>query len=264
MNCSFCVGTKRKKHFMTADEFKTLASKIRPHTGFLYFHLMGEPTLHPMLGDFLTYAKELGFKVIITTNGSLLPKVNELMLESGALHKVSISLHSFEANDGFTEEEYFGGCLDFADAASKKGIITVFRLWNDGGENKLNEKIMALLHQRFGEKFAENARGIKIRDNLFIEKGQKFEWPLHSQTSCDKITCYGLRDHIGVLCDGTVVPCCLDYDGTEALGNLFDDTLENILASDKALRFKKMIEQGLAPSEMCKTCGFVQKRFLHM
>ena len=264
MNCSFCVGTKRKKHFLTVEEFEHLATKIKPHTDYLYFHLMGEPTLHPLFDNFLKIAEKIGFKVIITTNGTLLAKVGNSLLNSEALHKVSISLHSFEANDDISEEEYFNGCLDFADIASEKGIITVFRLWNDGGKNKLNDKILSMLHQRFGENWSENDRGIRIRNKLFIEKGKKFEWPLHSETVTETITCYGMRDHVGVLCDGTVVPCCLDYDGNEPLGNLFDNSLDEILATPKAVNFKKMIEQGKAPCEMCKTCGFVQKRFLHI
>ena len=38
---------------MTVEDFTVLASKIRSHTDFLYFHLMGEPTLHPHLKELL-------------------------------------------------------------------------------------------------------------------------------------------------------------------------------------------------------------------
>lgn len=264
MNCSFCVGTTRKKHFLTSDEFEYLASRIKPHTDFLYFHLMGEPTLHPLLEEFLFISEKLGFKVIITTNGTLLSSVGDVLLNCSALHKVSISLHSFEANNCIAEVDYFNECINFADLASQKGIITVFRLWNDGGENKLNGKILSFLHDRFGYDWSENDRGIRVRNKLFIEKGKKFDWPLHSETVTENITCYGMRDHIGVLCDGTVVPCCLDYDGNEPLGNLFENSLDEILSTPKAIKFKKMIESGKAPCEMCKRCGFVQKRFLHI
>ena len=50
--CSFCAGTTRKKHFMTREEFEFLVARLRPYTDFLYFHLMGEPTAHPLIGDF--------------------------------------------------------------------------------------------------------------------------------------------------------------------------------------------------------------------
>ena len=78
--CSFCAGTTRKKHFMTREEFAFLADRLRPYTDFLYFHLMGEPTAHPLIGDFLATAHARGFRVILTTNGTLLPKVADTLL----------------------------------------------------------------------------------------------------------------------------------------------------------------------------------------
>lgn len=263
MNCSFCVGTSRKKHFLSLDEFVFLVKRLRNHTDFLYFHLMGEPTLHPLLEDFLRISYELGFKVIITTNGTLLPAVESIILDSKAVFKVSISLHSFEANNGIDREGYFDGCFSFADKSSKKGIITVFRLWNEGGECALNDEIIDLLKSRFDGEWADNSKGIRIRKKLFVEYGERFDWPLHSLLETQNITCYGLKDHVGVLCDGSVVPCCMDYDGNAVLGNLFDNELCDILNSEKAIFFKNSLHNGVAPCEMCRKCGFAQKKFLN-
>lgn len=260
LNCSFCAGTSRKKHFMTVDEFKILTAKIRPYTDYLYFHLMGEPLLHPNLKDFLDIAGKMGFKVIITTNGTLLKKVSDVLLESKALFKVSISLHSFEANQNDVNmTEYLSDCFDFADKSSKQGTITVFRLWNGGGLDGLNEDIIGSLKSRFSDgDWEDNTRGIRIREKLFLEFGKKFDWPLHSPLETERIRCYGMKDQIGVLCDGTVVPCCMDYDGNAGFGNLFDSELEEILLSQKAVAFKIGLDSGNAPSKLCRTCGFAQ------
>ena len=51
LSCSFCPGTKREKRFMSAEDFSILAAKLRPHTEYLYLHLMGEPLLHPEFED---------------------------------------------------------------------------------------------------------------------------------------------------------------------------------------------------------------------
>ena len=85
LNCRFCPGTKRAKEAMTEEEFSILLPKIRPYAAYLYFHLMGEPLLHPKLERFLTLAGEAGFKVILTTNGTLLKKQQEMLLRSPAL-----------------------------------------------------------------------------------------------------------------------------------------------------------------------------------
>lgn len=258
--CSFCAGTTRKKHFMTREEFAFLADRLRPYTDFLYFHLMGEPTAHPLIGDFLATAHARGFRVILTTNGTLLPKVADTLLAAPALFKTSLSLHAFEANSGIDFEPYLQGCFDFADRASQKGIISVFRLWNDGGKNTKNGEILAALKARFPGEWTPNTKGIRIRKKLFIENGDAFIWPPMA-APCGRIACYALKDHIGVLCDGSVVPCCLDSDGSLVLGNLFETPLDEILSSVKTLDFRKSLDKNEPPTEFCRKCGFAQTKF---
>lgn len=258
--CSFCAGTTRKKHFMTREEFAFLVSRLRPYTDFLYFHLMGEPTAHPLIGDFLATAHARGFRVILTTNGTLLPKVADTLLAAPALFKTSLSLHAFEANSGIDFEPYLQGCFDFADRASQNGIISVFRLWNDGGKNTKNGETLAALKARFPGEWTPNTKGIRIRKKLFIENGDAFIWPPMA-APCERIACYALKDHIGVLCDGSVVPCCLDSDGSLVLGNLFETPLDEILSSVKTLDFRKSLDKNEPPTEFCRKCGFAQTKF---
>ena len=140
LSCSFCHGTKRAGRFMSVEEFRHAAGEARAFGEYLYFHLMGEPLLHPDLGEFLDIAYKLGFKVIITTNRTLLDSCRDVLLSSPALFKVSISLHSFEANDesdGF--DEYLDSCFTFCRDAAEKGVIAVMRLWNLGGLESKND-----------------------------------------------------------------------------------------------------------------------------
>ncbi|MCQ2385627.1 MAG: hypothetical protein MJ078_03000, partial [Clostridia bacterium] len=53
LSCSFCPGTGRAKRFMTMEEYETVLQKLSGVTRYLYLHVMGEPLLHPLLGDFL-------------------------------------------------------------------------------------------------------------------------------------------------------------------------------------------------------------------
>ena len=118
LSCRFCPGTKRSKKAMTEEELAVLLPKIRPYTDYLYFHLMGEPLLHKNLERFLEMAGSYGFKVILTTNGTLLKKQQEMLLSSPALHKVNISLHAFEANDlSVPFAQYLSDCFEFCKKA---------------------------------------------------------------------------------------------------------------------------------------------------
>ena len=95
LTCPFCPGTRREKGFLSPVDFRLLAGRIRPHTRYLYLHLMGEPLLHPHLAQLLEIGAELDFSLMITTNGTLLPRQEPLLLASPAVEKVSVSLHSF-------------------------------------------------------------------------------------------------------------------------------------------------------------------------
>ena len=264
--CSFCHGTRREPKFMSVEEFTHAVSEIKGNAEYLYFHLMGEPLLHPELEIFLNIAHEYGFKVIITTNGTLLREKAEILLSSPALHKVSISLHSFEANAVCESlESYLEGCFDFCKKASDKGIISVMRLWNIGGLEELNGRIISAMHEFFdtdtNEPWKELYSGFRIKSRVFLEWGNLFEWPDidGKEYGCNH-SCYGLRDQFGVLSDGTVVPCCLDADGAVNLGNIFKESLTDILNSPRALALAESFRQRKVTEELCIKCGYASKR----
>lgn len=260
LRCRFCPGTKRVPRFLTATEFRTLAEKIRPHSDYLYFHLMGEPLLHPELGSLLDIAGELGFRVILTTNGTLLSQREALLLSSPAVHKCNLSLQSFEANDRGEISNYVNQCATFARHAGEAGKLCVLRLWNRNGEDTLNRQIMALLHAAFSGEWEETARGTRLAPRVWLEEGDKFDWPdLRADDRGESCFCYGLRDQVGVLCDGTVVPCCLDHEGDIPLGNLFEQDLDEILASPRAQAMREGFSRRRAVEELCRRCGYARR-----
>ena len=262
LRCHFCPGTKRTPHVMDEADFTILAAKLRPWTDFLYFHLMGEPLCHPQLSQYLTIAGKLGFQVILTTNGTLLPRQQEMLLQSPGLHKVNISLHAFEANDlAIPFDAYLSGCFAYGQAAAGKKL-TVYRLWNQGGADARNGQILAALERFFPKPWITEPRGTRIGDKVYLEYGDKFDWPdLAAPDSGERCFCYGLRDQIGVLCDGTVVPCCLDHEGDIPLGNLLTQELSQILASPVARRIYDGFSQGKAVMPLCRRCGYAHQRF---
>lgn len=233
--------------------------QLTDQTKYIYYHLMGEPLTHPEIGTFMKTAKERGFHSILTTNGTLLDTRGDELIGAG-LHKVNLSIHSFEGQDEDAFEKYMNKVVDFADAASKAGIIIVFRLWNRGCDGGRNEIILSYLQDRFQEEWIENNRGIRIRDKIYLEWGDRFEWP--DKEACDygnKVFCYGLRDHFGILCDGTVVPCCLDSDGVIPLGNVFQEEIKDILSTERATAIVKGFDRRVAVEELCRRCGYAQR-----
>lgn len=259
MSCSFCHGHKRAPKRMSKDEFSVILGKLREQTKFIYYHLMGEPLTHPLLPEFIRMAGEQGYKSIITTNGTLLKKRGEELLLLG-VHKVNISLHSFE--DGTEDDHcrYIRELAAFAESAADKGTIVVFRLWNQGFDDGRNETALDILKECIKGVWKENTRGIKIADKIYLEWGQRFEWPdSDAEIRGDKYFCYGLKDQFGILSDGTVVPCCLDSDGVIKLGNIFDEDIDTILNSKRAKDIVEGFRCGKASEDLCKRCGYAQR-----
>ena len=260
LSCRFCPGTKRTKKALTEEELAVLLPKLRPYTDYLYFHLMGEPLLHPKLEQFLEMAGNYGFKVILTTNGTLLKKQQEMLLSSPALHKINISLHAFEANDlAVPFEEYLSDCFAFGKASAGKKLV-VYRLWNQGGEDAQNQVILDTMNRYFPGNWVKERRGTRIAERTYLEYGDKFDWPdLTAPEGSNQVFCYGLRDQLGVLCDGTVVPCCLDHEGDLALGNLFTQDMEEILNSPRAKAIYDGFSSREAAEELCRKCGYARR-----
>ena len=260
LKCSFCPGTKRARKVMQQGEFRSLIEKLRPWTDYLYFHLMGEPLCHPQLELFLQLAADAGFKVILTTNGTLLHERHEMLLRAPGLHKINISLHAFEANDlKMSFEDYLSGCFAFGNAAEEK-IIVSYRLWNGNGKDRLNDQILETMERYFPKPWTRERKGTRIGQGVYLGFEDRFDWPdLGAEEGGMDMFCYGLRDQIGVLCDGTVVPCCLDHEGDLALGNLHEQTMEQILNSTRAKAIFDGFSNGCAVETLCRKCGYARR-----
>lgn len=260
LNCSFCHGTTRPGKFLSPAEFELLADKLRGSTEYLYFHLMGEPLLHPELSALLEQAGCRGFRVNLTTNGVLLPETSDVLLSAPALHRVNISLQAWEANDlSVSVSDYIDRCAAFAKAAAARGILISLRLWNGGGAASRNSEILELLRDAFPAPWKPGRCNTVLADRVFLERGSKFDWPDISADETGTCFCRGLRDQIGVLCDGTVVPCCLDADGVLALGNLFSEDLDDILESPRARAIYDGFSRREAVEALCRRCGYAAR-----
>ncbi|MGL5677658.1 MAG: radical SAM/SPASM domain-containing protein [Cellulosilyticaceae bacterium] len=271
LSCDFCPKTKRQLQFMTEEDFRHILQEVKPYTSYLYFHLMGEPLLNPRLETFLEEAGKEGFKVNLTTNGTLLKKHQEILMNASALRQVNISLHSYETNKSeLSFESYIDEVVQFVKSATSKNIICSIRLWNMDtaslqGANTLNGRILEMLQEKLEvetvlSEALQEKNSLKLGPKLYINMAEKFEWPdKDREIISEQVFCYGLKDHIGILVDGTVVPCCLDSEANIPLGNVHTESLKEILASDRAKAMQKGFQNRCAVEALCKRCGYAQK-----
>ncbi|MBQ8337072.1 MAG: radical SAM protein [Bacteroidaceae bacterium] len=256
LDCLFCPKTSRPKRSLSPDEFDELTSRLQGKVKFLYFHLMGEPLLHAHLPEFIVMARNKGFIPVLTTNGTLLSRAQAVL--DALPHKVQISLHSHEGNGKENPEQYIDDVMRFSLAAASKGVIIVLRLWNQGGYDKDNERLLSLVSNYVPVPWTQRHDGWRVAENIYIEYGRMFEWPDgdRAENADEEAFCYALRNQIGVLVDGTVVPCCLDSAGAIGLGNLFEQQLDEILASPRAKAIYDGFTKHTAVEPLCRRCGY--------
>ncbi|MDF2566887.1 MAG: Radical domain protein [Oscillospiraceae bacterium] len=263
LDCSFCKKTKRAPGFLSLNQFEFIINQVRNVTEYIYLHLLGEPLLHPNLFEFLRISDDAGLKTSITTNGTLIKEQQKMLMDANNLYKISFSLHSFEASlNQQNIEDYIKDICCFSKTISEnQGTICVLRLWNLNS----NQKIFSVVENFFGLKeplkqHFTTKNSIKLGYNVFMETAQRFSWPtMDIDALTNKGFCYGLRDQIGIHCDGTVVPCCLDSEGDINLGNIFDDNLENIMNSDRARAIYDGFSNRQAVEPLCQRCGYMSR-----
>ena len=285
LRCAFCPPTRRAPRFMSPAEFDFILGRLEGYGKLLHLHVKGEPLLHPKLAEILQIAEARDFGVAVTTNGSLLEAQAPVLLGAPALRKLSVSLHSHaadlagemcpggagrvEASGHPRVEAYWSGVAAFLDLHRlAPGFPVSLRLWNlrEGVLppetaflwNKLRERYSAVGPWGSPEAWPEANR---LDSAVFLNKAEEFAWPdpqLPEGSAAG--SCLGLRNQIGVLVDGSLVPCCLDGEGRLALGNLFEEELGAILDSGRAKAMREGFERGRLVEGLCRTCGF-RRRF---
>jgi radical SAM protein with 4Fe4S-binding SPASM domain len=270
--CSFCPPTSRKANIIKLDAFNNILDQIKPHTKYIYLHVKGEPLLHPRIDELLDASHDKGFKVNITTNGTLIKKNRDKLLGKPALRQMNFSLHSFDGHEGSTNrEEYLSNILSFVREAAEHNVIISFRLWNLDRDNKTNAKksrnreTLEILEKEFNldykiEEKVEPGRGVKVANRIYINQDHEFQWPsLQAPEDDGKGFCHALRSQAAILVDGTVVPCCLDGEGVINLGNINSTPFSEIVDGERANNLFDGFSRREAVEEMCRKCGYRKK-----
>ena len=261
LSCSFCSKVEKPLRNMTIEEFKCVIEKIKDYTDTIYLHVKGEPLVHTNLIDFLNIAEEHNIKVNLTTNGTLFPNVVDKLKECKSLKKINFSLHSENNKENYLEDI-------FKNVEKLQEVTVVYRLWtlNNGElDEKSTQTVNKLVsHYKLSTEIVDkikNENNVKIKDRIFVDKDNEFEWPsITNHNSCG--FCYALKTHIAILVDGTVVPCCLDSNGLVDLGNIYNESLENIINSNRYQTLKKSFQDRKPSEDLCKSCTYKDRKYL--
>ncbi len=268
LSCPFCAQSSRAKTFMDVSAFSEVLRRIQGVTRFISLHVLGEPLLHPEFGHLLAISSEQGMQVNLTTNGTLLGRQRHTLLTAPALRQINISLHGLAHLQREAAEAHLREIIDFVQEASRANRLYIsLRLWNLGaGESQKDGGWNEGLLERLSSAFARPTlradtlraeRGLPLAPRIFLNPEPQFAWPhLSSPDLGRQGYCRGLRDHLAILVDGTVVPCCLDAEGVLALGNIFNQSLDDILAGPRARRMSEGFGHQWLVEPLCRRCSY--------
>mgnify|MGYP003304503743 CR=1 FL=1 len=252
LNCDFCIKNERKGKYISINEFNNILEKIKDYSDYLYFHILGEPLLHPKINELIDIASK-DFKINITTNGYLI----NIIKYNKNIRQLNISLHSFDDRYNISLDDYLNNIFDTIEELIKNNTYISLRLWV---KNKYNKEIINYINKKYNLNIDYNVEKYTIKPKLFINNFHEFIWPdLDNNFYEENGTCYGLIDHIGILVDGTIIPCCLDSRGVINLGNIYNNSINNILSSERVIKIIENFKNNKKCEELCKHCKFIEK-----
>lgn len=266
LSCSFCKKTDRSQMSISVENFRHVINKIKTHTSYIYMHVLGEPLLHKDIGELLDICEQNKIKASITTNASLIKGQKQNIINKPALRQINYSLHSVFEN----EKDYKEIIRDIHDLILSSGdsVYHCLRLWNFESDDEQKNMI---LKDELSKTFDANIQfpkgiisgyGVKIFKNVFLQQQPRFIWPsIGGEEIFTHGKCGGLRHDAGILADGSVVPCCLDGNGDIVLGNIYEQSLQEILVSERAANICDGFAKREVREKLCRTCGFAKRNF---
>ncbi len=259
LNCSFCSKVERPKNNMSLEEFEIILKKIQGYTNYIYLHVKGEPLLHPNIIEMINLAAKYNIKVNLTTNGTLFQSKAKSLGNCPNINKINFSLHS-ENN----KENYLEDIFDNIKYLNSNTTV-IYRLWTlkNNELDKNSTEVVNKLKTYYNlstetVKKIKREKNIPISSTIYVDKDNEFSWPVENDYKSNGY-CYALKTQIAILVDGTVVPCCLDSDGKVVLGNIFEQSLKEIINGERYQKLKKSFQDRKPCEKLCQSCTFKER-----
>lgn len=253
LSCGFCAVSGRPRGLMSLELFESAARQAKELAPVVSLHLLGEPFMHPQLPEILAVSSRLGLNINLVTNGTLLKKFGAELFDEPCLGQVSVSLQALAALPAPVRLGTLRRLAAFAGSRPER-LITSFRL-RCSRQDPFFKEVSDFFLGAFPCAEDWHRGALKLTENVYLNTGELFNW--RGGRSAGLKGCLGLRHHFGVLYGGEVVPCCADFDGALAFGNIKDKPLREILAAPRAATLRASIASGTSMPSYCAGCGFL-------
>ncbi len=276
-----CGKLVRKKGAMDFSRFKIIADKIKPFAKYLLLHNWGEPLLNKDIFRIIQYSSEF-VGTNISTNGQNMTEIMAKKLIESGVADIIVSI------DGMTQETYekyrVKGNLDKALQALK--WLHHYNVKCQGSKwlRRLKKKIsipcpkavnlipqfIVFKHNEHEMKlFEEVSRSLNlipcfkppyVRDNFWLQSQHpdfnRSRYRGETELKRAMKECSSPREDFTILIDGSVVPCCYDYNCETTFGNIFEKDVMEIWNSPTYREFRRSIIMGNTPDFCLRNCCY--------
>ena len=251
LRCLHCPTgiVQMARGIMKWDVFERVLESLRCKTVVLYHG--GEPFLNKRFLSMVREVKSLGIGYIKTVSNGMLIRDYDAVVTSGLdLIEISIDGTSGEANDRLRRKAYFPRIRD-----AIHGLQVA--------KSRLKSDIeICVSTTQFSDEFPqwllEEFEGVSFKLTRAMKwPGVDFDFEYIQEAPPETPTCSLMDDTLTVRWNGDVVPCCFDLTSQIVLGNVMDDSLENIWAGEQYARFREDFKQGNY-HPLCADCAFVR------
>lgn len=267
LKCDFCPSKKGMRGIMDIKNFQKIAPQLSPKAKIFTFHVLGDPLLIPNLEDYLKIAQENHMKLEITTSGFYMNERNQnLLLKFENIHQINFSLVAFLDQNTISLENYFKNILIFCSKhlQNKSSSFINLRLWNldiHFNPPAKNDIIYNFLENHFKTSIPKNQTKIRLNRHILLHQSRTFKWPnINDKALYKEGKCHALKEQIGILSNGTLVPCCLDTQAHINLGNIFQTSFEKLLHSSRLQAMKEAFKNNQRIENLCQKCEFFKIR----
>ncbi len=268
LKCSFCPTSDISSETMSLKLFEDMVMQSKKYTKEIAFHVMGDPLTVNNLVEYLDIMEKYKMKAILTTSGYFIKKHPISTLFHNAVKQINISLNSYNKNDtAITLLQYITPIINLCKEKIKQdaNLFINLRIWNLDemmSEKNFNQELFKELSNNFYLKqtieiiYKERPKNIRLENKILLHFDNYFEWPSLDNPIYGNGTCLGLKSHIAILVDGTVVPCCLDSKGVIELGDFKKNTLDEIMNNNRTQSIKNGFKNDIAIEELCQKCSY--------
>jgi len=262
LKCVMCPQSgklSRAKGFMSMELFVKIIEEARGFTQSLQLFHSGEPLLHRNLPEMIKMSSERGIYTIINSNAALLNAgLAEELIRAG-LDLISISFDGF---DKAVYESVRAGATYETTLGNIKSLIELKRSMKASNPRIVMEIIDMKQTSAAVPAYREEALALGA-DEVRIWKYQNWTEPdmIDSDRFPRKKVFYPCEypyTILAVLWDGTVVPCCMDYNAKYPLGNAAEQSILEIWNGSREQSLRKAFRTREESSvELCRDCSFL-------